>query len=103
MTHPLGNGLPATYIAVTPHYLATTSSRDYARSRSDWQYMEIEAGHDAMVTSPEELCRLLEDVVALKPVRKPSMEDRALKFIEGHNLEIWIGIALLVVLVVVFK
>jgi hypothetical protein len=31
------------------------------------------------------------------------MEDRVLKFIEGHNREIWTGIALLVVLVVVFK
>lgn len=55
LDHPLGNGVPATYIAVTPHYLATTSSRDYARLRSDWKYMEIEAGHDAMVTSPEAL------------------------------------------------
>ena len=102
LNHPLGNGLPASYIAVTPYYLATTSSRDYARSRRDWQYMEIEAGHDAMVTSPEHLCRLLEAVAAPKPARKPSMEDRVLKFIEGHNLEIWIGIALLVVLVAVF-
>lgn len=59
LDHPLGNGLPATYIAVTPHYLATTSSRDYARSRSDWKYMEIEAGHDAMVTSPEKLQSVL--------------------------------------------
>jgi len=103
LNHPLGNGLPASYIAVTPHYLVTTSSRDYARSRSDWKYMEIEAGHDAMVTSPAHLCRLLEDIAVHKPVLKPSMEDRVLKFIEGHNREIWTGIALLVVLVVVFK
>jgi len=103
LKHPLGNGLPVSYIAVTPHYLATTSSRDYARSRSDWQYAEIAAGHDAMVTSPAHLCRLLEELAVHKPVRKPSMEDRVLKFIEGHNLEIWTGIALLVVLVVVFK
>ncbi len=103
LSHPLGNGLPASYIAVTPHYLATTASRDYARSRCDWQYAEMAGGHDAMVTSPEHLCRFLEDVVDSKPVRKPSMEDRALKFIEGHSPEIWTGIALLVVLVVVFK
>ena len=103
LNHPLGNGLPASYIAVMPHYLVTTSSRDYARLRSDWKYLEIQAGHDAMVTSPAQLCRLLEDVASLKPVRKPSMEDRVLKFIEGHNREIWTGIALLVVLVVVFK
>jgi len=60
LTHALGNGLPATYIAVTPHYAATTSSRNYAKTRSDWQYLEMEAGHDAMVTSPEPLARLLQ-------------------------------------------
>jgi hypothetical protein len=62
LTHALGNGLPATYIAVTPHYLATTASRNYAKTRSDWQYLEMEAGHDAMVTSPQALCRLLQDL-----------------------------------------
>lgn len=59
LNHPLGNGLPATYIAVTPHYLPTTSSRDHAKSRPDWQYVEMPAGHDAMVTSPAHLSRLL--------------------------------------------
>ena len=37
-------------------------------------------------------------VIAL-PV-KPTLEDRVLKFIEGHNMEIWAAIALLAVLVV---
>jgi pimeloyl-ACP methyl ester carboxylesterase len=54
-----GNGLPVTYIAVTPHYGPTTASRDYAKSRKDWTYVEIEAGHDAMVTSPEALSEVL--------------------------------------------
>ena len=57
--HGLGNGLPATYIAVTQHYLATTASRNYAKTRSDWQYVETQAGHDAMVTSPQALCELI--------------------------------------------
>ena len=57
--NPPGNGLPTTYIAVTPHYAPTTSSRDYAKTRTDWTYLEIEAGHDAMVTSPESLNRVL--------------------------------------------
>lgn len=60
LNHPLGNGLPATYIAVSPHYLPTTSSRDYAKSRSDWQYVEIAGGHDAMVTSPVALAQWFE-------------------------------------------
>ena len=58
LTHALGNGLPATYIAVTTHYLATTASRNYAKTRSDWQYLEMEAGHDAMVTAPRALADL---------------------------------------------
>ena len=66
LTHPLGNGLPATYIAVVPHYLPTTSSRDYAKSRSDWQYVEMPAGHDAMVTSPEHLSCLLVEMAQPK-------------------------------------
>ncbi len=54
-----GNGLPATYIAVTPHYQPTTSSRDYAKTRKDWNFVEMQAGHDAMVTSPEALAKIL--------------------------------------------
>lgn len=54
-----GNGLPATYIAVTPYYGPTTSSRDYAKTRKDWNYVEIDAGHDAMVTSPDSLAKIL--------------------------------------------
>lgn len=58
-TNPPGNGLPTTYIAVTPHYGPTTASRDYAKTRDDWTYLEIEAGHDAMVTSPAALNEIL--------------------------------------------
>jgi len=54
-----GNGLPTTYIAVTPEYMPTTASREYARQRSDWNYIEMQAGHDAMVTSPQALAKLL--------------------------------------------
>ena len=54
-----GNGLPATYIAVTPHYQPTASSREYAKTRPDWNYIEMEAGHDAMVTSPKALAKIL--------------------------------------------
>jgi pimeloyl-ACP methyl ester carboxylesterase len=103
LTHGLGNGLPATYIAVTPHYQATTSSRNYAKARADWQYVEMQAGHDAMVTSPQALCELIAPLAKAQPLRVPSMEDRALKFIEGHNREIWIVIAVVVALVVFFK
>jgi hypothetical protein len=33
----------------------------------------------------------------------PSLEDRALKYIETHNKHIWIAIAILAVVVVAFK
>ena len=59
LQHPLGNHLPVTYVAVTPHYAPTVASRDYARQRTDWTYLEIDAGHDAMVTSPVALSELL--------------------------------------------
>lgn len=32
-----------------------------------------------------------------------TLEDRALKYIEGHNAQIWAGIAVLAVLVVIFR
>jgi len=55
----VGAGLPATYIAVTPHYRPGRASRAYARSCPGWTYQEIEAGHDAMVTSPGLLAEAL--------------------------------------------
>jgi pimeloyl-ACP methyl ester carboxylesterase len=104
LSHALGNGLAATYIAVLPHYSATTASRNYAKTRSDWQYVEIPAGHDAMVTSPLALYELIAPMAQPEAViSPPSLEDRALKYIEGHNREIWIGIAVLVALVVLLK
>lgn len=59
LTQEPGNGLPVTYLAVTPYYSPTTASRDYARSRADWTYDEIPAGHDAMMTSPKALIEKL--------------------------------------------
>ena len=47
-----GNGLAATYVAVTPYYEPTTSSRDYAQNRSDWRYLEVPGSHDMMVDNP---------------------------------------------------
>jgi hypothetical protein len=62
LANEIGNGLPATYVAVTPAYRALAESRAYARNRSDWDYAEIVAGHDAMVTSPRAVVLLLERI-----------------------------------------
>jgi len=58
LRHPPGNGLPATYVAVTPYYAPTASSRERAK-RLGWRYLEMQAGHDAMVTSPRAVIELL--------------------------------------------
>ena len=60
LKNPIGNGVPATYIRCTaPAFANTASSAEYAKSRPDWQYLEIATGHDAMVTKPAELSEML--------------------------------------------
>jgi pimeloyl-ACP methyl ester carboxylesterase len=56
---PVGNNLPATYIAVKPDYAPLGAVREFARSQKHWSYLEMDAGHDAMITSPEALSRIL--------------------------------------------
>lgn len=65
LQHPLGNGLPKTYIAVTdPWYPPLAELREDVRAQPDWQWREIAAGHDAMLTSPEALAALLEELAS---------------------------------------
>jgi hypothetical protein len=60
LKHPLGNGLPVTYIrCIDPAYANTAASAEFARSHPGWQYLEIRTGHDAMVTAPAELTEML--------------------------------------------
>lgn len=59
---PVGNGLPATYVAVKPDYAPLVNSRAFAKAQKDWRYVEMDAGHDAMVTSPKSLIGLLLNV-----------------------------------------
>ena len=75
LNHPIGNGVPCSYIAVTPHFAPTGVSRDQAKALAEqhvqtapaageslWRYVEMAAGHDAMVTHPAELSELLLDI-----------------------------------------
>ncbi len=63
LTHPAGNGLPRTYIACTdPWYAPLAWARGRVRGRPDWNWLEIAAGHDAMVTAPTELAQMLEGI-----------------------------------------
>lgn len=59
LERPVGNGLPATYVAVKPDYSSTAAARAFARAQQSWNYVEIEAGHDAMITSPRAVLDLL--------------------------------------------
>ncbi|MDI3308570.1 MAG: alpha/beta fold hydrolase [Acetobacteraceae bacterium] len=60
LRHPVGNGLPRTYIACTaPLYGPLEGTRQWVKDQPGWNWLEIATGHDAMVTAPEELTRML--------------------------------------------
>ncbi|MBL6455080.1 alpha/beta hydrolase [Belnapia sp. T6] len=60
LRHPPGNGLPRSYIACTdPWYAPLAWARERVKTQPGWNWLEIATGHDAMVTAPEELARML--------------------------------------------
>ena len=60
LRHPIGNGRPRTYIACTrPSYAALEGVREWVKRQPGWAWQEIATGHDAMVTAPDELTRML--------------------------------------------
>jgi len=57
---PIGNGLPKVYIDCTkPAFAGFTAMKARYRSNPDWNFSELATGHDAMVSAPEELTRIL--------------------------------------------
>lgn len=62
LRHPVGNGLPATYVAVRPDYEPLSAVRQWVKASTEWDYIEIEAGHDAMITSPTVVSDLLLEI-----------------------------------------
>lgn len=66
LAHPLANGVPRSYIAVTdPWYAPLEEVRRAIRAQPDWDWHELAAGHDAMLTSPATLAALLEELARL--------------------------------------
>jgi pimeloyl-ACP methyl ester carboxylesterase len=60
LKNPLGNGVPATYIAcINPRYANVASSHELARQIEGWTYVELSTGHNAMLLMPDELVTLL--------------------------------------------
>lgn len=56
---PLGGGRPVTYVACTdPAYPAVHSAHAIVR-REGWEFRELAAGHDAMISAPEATAALL--------------------------------------------
>jgi pimeloyl-ACP methyl ester carboxylesterase len=63
LENPVGNGLPRTYVACTaPAYGPLEASRRWVRRQNGWNWQEIATGHDAMVTAPAELSRMLLEI-----------------------------------------
>ncbi|NYT44920.1 alpha/beta fold hydrolase [Pollutimonas thiosulfatoxidans] len=52
LSHPLGNGLPATYLScVNPAFPAVDDAKKWVRANTSFSWMELDAGHDAMVSA----------------------------------------------------
>lgn len=65
LRYPQGNGIPATFIYCTnPPSPSIAVSRDRARSRPGWTYLEMACGHNAMTLRPAELSQILAAVGA---------------------------------------
>ena len=63
LSAPPGNGLPRTYVACTaPAYAPLAGHRAWVRAQPGWDWRDLAAGHDAMVTAPNLLADLLQDL-----------------------------------------
>jgi pimeloyl-ACP methyl ester carboxylesterase len=61
LSAPLGGGRPITYVACTdPAYPAVHSAHAIVR-REGWEFRELAAGHDAMISAPEATAAVLVD------------------------------------------
>ncbi|MEM5382714.1 alpha/beta hydrolase [Paraburkholderia phymatum] len=61
LKHPLGNGLPRTYVhCASPSYDTLAPVREHIKTLPGWNWETIDTGHDAMVLAPDLLVDLLE-------------------------------------------
>jgi pimeloyl-ACP methyl ester carboxylesterase len=60
LANEVGNKRPRTYVVCAdPIYAPLESSRQWVKRQRGWSWQEIATGHDAMVTAPAELARML--------------------------------------------
>ncbi len=58
--HPVGNGVPKSYVeCMAPAYANLAAVRERYRGRPGWHFVALTAGHDAMVSAPQETAKLL--------------------------------------------
>ena len=63
LAHPLGNGLPCTYVAFTKSpNPGMDQYRALARAQKDWHLAELSQNHPAPALAPKEVAQLLMDV-----------------------------------------
>jgi len=57
---PIGNGRPKTYVDCTqPPYAPLAGLKARLRGRSEWPFIGLKTGHDAMISAPAELTAIL--------------------------------------------
>lgn len=65
LKNPVGNNLPKTYIACTnPVFPGVNPSKTWVKQQQGWDWLEIPTGHMAMLTAPDELTKLLEQIAS---------------------------------------
>jgi pimeloyl-ACP methyl ester carboxylesterase len=65
LNRPVGNGVPRSFIAcVTPAGESISPSAERVRNDPGWDYQELVAGHDAMITQPDDLVHSMLGVMA---------------------------------------
>ncbi|HEY8024981.1 MAG TPA: alpha/beta hydrolase [Burkholderiaceae bacterium] len=63
LRHPIGNGVPVTYIAVTqPWYEPLAEVRAWVKQQADWAWREIPTCHVPMISAPQLLVQELLEV-----------------------------------------
>lgn len=56
----IGNARPCAYVSCTqPPFKGVDPSREWARQQKDWDFRELDSGHSALITHPDQVARLL--------------------------------------------
>jgi hypothetical protein len=65
LTNPAALALPRSYILCRQDEPSLFDSHAQRARSEGWGYSELQTGHDAMITVPEELCSILLEVASI--------------------------------------